>query len=258
MTVHGTDLSGRTGSPVWRALLKAVFARAAVVNTVSAQLTGLALGLGVDRGKIVELTPGVELARCGSAAAARRGGPLRLVCTRRLEPLYDHRTIIEALALLAGRGVDFRMTFAGDGRLRRELEALTARLGLSGRVAFLGELSAAAVPALLSENEVYVSASRSDGASLSLLEAMACGLLPIVSRIAANEAWLSHGEGGLLFEPGDPAGLADRVLELRARPDLARRAGAINRRRVAESADRAANMKRLERLYESVAPRRFF
>ncbi len=256
VTVHGTDLTQRMDSHVWRRLLKAVFDHAARVNTVSAELTSLSLRLGVPPEKISEFTPGIDTARYQAqprTVDSERG--LRLICTRRLEPIYDHRTVIEALALIKRRGVAFKATFVGDGVLRRELRKLATRLGLTDELSFLGQASADEMPALLAAHDVYLSASRTDGTSLSLLEAMASGLFPIVSQISANQGWLQDGVGGFLHRVADPAHLAERVWELSRRPQLMSPAAKINRALVLEAGDRAANMKKLEGLYEEVVRR---
>lgn len=254
VTAHGTDLTGAMGSALRRTLLKAVFEQAARVNTVSSELTGMAMSLGIPRSKIAEFTLGVdtESFRPAGRRAFSGGGAVRLVCTRRFEPEYEHRTIVEALAILRAKGVAFRMTFAGEGTLRPGLEALAARLGIADAVAFLGEVGGDAMAAVLPEHDVYLSASSTDGTSLSLLEAMAAGLFPVVSRIPANEAWLEHGTGGFLHRVGDAADLADRVLEVARRPALAASAARINRAAVVESGDRVTNMRRLESLYEEL------
>ncbi|MDD5303374.1 MAG: glycosyltransferase family 4 protein [Elusimicrobia bacterium] len=258
VTAHGTDLTAGMKSCVWRPLLKAVFEHAACVNTVSSDLTRMAMSLGIDRRKVVELTPGVDTSRFQSAGrrAFRGDEALRLVCTRRLEPLFDHRTIVEALAILRAKGVEFKMTFAGEGSLRGELEALVKRRGLGDAATFLGAVAGDAMPAVLREHDVYLSSSRADGASLSLLEAMSAGLFPVVSRIPANEAWLEHGVGGFLHGVGDPEDLAARVLELTRRPSLAASAAGHNRGKVIASGDRATNMGRLEKVYEGLLARR--
>ncbi len=251
VTAHGTDLAGGYHSPARRALLRAVFKGADCVNPVSEELKNLALGLGVPRSKLRVLTPGVDMARF--AAGRRRpraaGAPLRLICTRRLEALYDPGTIVEALVLLRERGVRFRMTFAGDGPERARLESRVGAAGLTARVRFLGEVTHDSLPGLLAEHDVYLSASRRDGTSLSLLEAMAAGLLPVVSSIPANAAWLAHGVGGLLHKPGDAKDLARLIQEAADRPELAESAAAVNADAVARRGDRDRNMKELEALY---------
>ena len=255
VTVHGTDLTEGAKSRVRRGLLKAVFEHAACVNTVSADLTRIVLSLGVAPRKIAELTLGVDTAKFSGAGRRPPRGheALRLICTRRLEPVYEHRTIVEALAILRAKGVEFRMTFAGDGPLRGELEALVRRRGLGEAVIFRGTIGGDEMPALLRAHDVYLSASRSDGTSLSLLEAMSAGLFPVVSRIRANEAWLEHGAGGFLHGVGDPEELAACVAELTRRPFLAASAAALNRGRVVEEGDRRTNMRRLEGIYRALA-----
>ena len=257
VTAHGTDLTAGIESRLWRPLLKAVFRHAACVNTVSADFTRKAMTLGVARSKIAEFTLGVETSRFHAAETpVRRGsGVLRLVSTRRLEAVFDHRTIVDALAILRAKGVDFKMTFAGDGSLRDELGALVKSRGLGDAAIFLGHVGVDAMPDLLRAHDVFLSASRADGASLSLLEAMSAGLFPVVSRIPANEEWVEHGVGGFLHEVGDPEELADRVLELTRRPSLAASAAGINRGKVAAAGDRKTNMRRLEKIYEALLAR---
>ena len=251
VTAHGTDLTQGSRSPVWRPLLKAVFARADCVNTVSEDLKRMALGLGVDERKIEVLTLGIETQRfmTGERRKAPRGKALKLVCTRRMEKELDCETVVEALALLKKRGVAFQATLAGDGSLREPLERLARGRGLGPECVFAGAVSQADMPALLRAHDVYLSASRWDGTSLSLLEALAAGLFPVVSRITANEAWLEHGVSGLLHAPGDPEHLARLLEEAAARPELASRAFDLNRRKVVELGDRTTNMRRLEAIY---------
>lgn len=257
VTAHGTDLAGGMKSPLWRILLKAIFTQAACVNTVSSDLTRMALGLGIPRGKVAELTLGVDTAKFHARGrpAPLGSGAVRLVCTRRFEPEYEHRTIVGALAILRERGVEFKMTFAGDGSLRGELAALVSRLGLDDAVTFLGEVGGDGMPAVLRAHDVYLSASSEDGTSLSLLEAMSAGLFPVVSRIPANEAWLEHGAGGLLHGVGDAEDLAACVQELKRRPALAASAAGLNRGKVAERGDRTKNMRSLETVYEALLAR---
>ena len=72
---------------------------------------------------------------------------------------------------------------------------------------------------LLGQADLFISTSPSDGNNISLNEAMACGVFPIVTDIAANRAWITHGENGLLFPCRDANALADRVIEALGRPE---------------------------------------
>ena len=170
--------------------------------------------------------------------------------------MFDHHTIIDALILLKEEGLKFEMTFVGDGSLLGELTQRVKEVGLDDSVSFAGRVDNDNLPEILARHDVYLSASLWDGASLSLLEAMATGLLPIVSDIKANSAWLEHNTDGLLHKVSDPDDLAKCILQLCSHPKLAAGAAQRNRERVVESADRATNMKRLEGTYEDLIAKR--
>jgi glycosyltransferase involved in cell wall biosynthesis len=168
------------------------------------------------------------------AARRARSPELRLLWTRRLATLYDPATFLRALAILRRRGVPFRATIAGEGPLRPALESEARSLGIAGAVRIAGWLDAAALQALHREHEVYVSLSRSDSTSQSLLEAMAAGLVPVVTDIEGNREWITHREAGLLVPPGDEEAVACAIAEIArgtAGPAMAARARETAERR---------------------------
>ena len=122
------------------------------------------------------------------------------------------------------------------------------RLGLEEMVSLPGEVTRDDVRRLLQTSDVYVSASTSDGASSSLFEAMACGLLPVVSSIPANRGWVVDGSTGLLFDPDDVASLADALTSALQNPGLRQGARDPNRNRIVHDGDLAANMRRMDQL----------
>ena len=258
VTAHGSDLTVGTKSRIWRPLLKRVFEFSDCVNAVSPDLADMAKSFGVDPEKIRTLTPGIDTERFAPSQRPQfeRSRPLRLVCTRRLESVFDHHTIIDALAALKQKRIRFEMTFAGDGSLRGGLKQRVEEAGLRESVRFAGKLDNDDLPEVLGRQDVYLSASLWDGASLSLLEAMATGLFPIVSDIKANSTWLDHGVDGLLHKVGDPADLAECIVKFCNNPQMAAEAAARNREKVVKSADRLTNMKRLEGIYEELSSKR--
>ena len=258
VTAHGSDLTVGIKSRIWRPLLKKVFAFSDCVNVVSLDLADMAKSLGVDPDKIRTLTPGIDTERFALSRRPQfdRSRPLRLVCTRRLEAVFDHHMIIDALTVLKEKRIRFEMTFAGDGSLRGGLKQRVEEAGLGESVRFAGKLDNDDLPEVLGRQDVYLSASLWDGASLSLLEAMATGLFPIVSNIKANSTWLDHGVDGLLHRVGDPADLAECIVRFCNNPQMAAEAAARNREKVVESADRVTNMKRLEGIYLELLSKR--
>jgi glycosyltransferase involved in cell wall biosynthesis len=114
-------------------------------------------------------------------ARGRAGERLRVLMVGRLVPVKNHEVVFEALARASARGLDAELTIAGDGPRRAELEALAARLGIADRVRFLGYR--ADVRDLVSETDLFVLSSISEGCSVSLVEAMATGV-PVLGSTA--------------------------------------------------------------------------
>jgi len=258
VTAHGSDLTVGIKSRIWRPLLKRIFEFSDCVNTVSTDLQNMVQSLGISSEKIETLTLGIDTDKFTLVKRPQidTSGVSRLVCTRRLESVFDHHTIVDALVILRERGVRFEMTVVGDGSLLGELTQHVNEVGLGDSVNFAGRVDNDKLPEVLGRSDIYLSASLWDGASLSLLEAMASGLFPIVSDIKANSAWLNHKVDGLLHKVSDPNDLAKCILQLSRRPKLAADAVRRNRERVVESADRATNMKRLEGIYEDLIAKR--
>lgn len=258
VTVHGSDLTTRIKSKIWRMLLKKIFEFSDCINTVSKDLQDIVLSLGFSPDKIETFTLGIDTEKFALVPRIKisQSGVLKLICTRRLEPVFDHQTIIQALVLLKKNGLKFEMTLVGDGSLLDELKQQVEDAGLEDSVKFIGRVDNDSLPELLGRHDVFLSASLWDGASLSLLEAMATGIFPIVSDIKANSAWLKHEVDGLLHKVGNAVDLAEKILQFRDHPRLLKDAGESNRKKVVESGDRKTNMKYLESVYVELIKKR--
>lgn len=138
--------------------------------------------------------------------------PITIVTTRRLRPVFRHDVLLRALRRLADRGIAARVDFVGSGSDRERLEALARDLGLSDLVRFWGTLPPGEVAERLRASHAFVSLSRKDGLSTSLVEALACGTVPIVSDIPPNLELVRHGENGVVVGGDDPDEVADAVL----------------------------------------------
>jgi glycosyltransferase involved in cell wall biosynthesis len=254
VTVHGSDLTIGIKSRIWRPILKKIFNYADCINVVSDDLSEMVLSLGIDKRKIKTFTLGIDTERYSftQKSEIEKSRPLKLVCTRRLEPVFDHFTIINALGLLKEKRINFQMTFVGDGTLLNEMQQRVDALGLAESVNFTGRIPNDDLPEILKQQDIYLSASLWDGASLSLLEAMATGLFPIVSDIKANSAWIENGVDGFLHKVGDSKDLAECIIRLSNNPEIVNKASLNNRKKVVEKADRNTNMKFLESVYKDL------
>jgi glycosyltransferase involved in cell wall biosynthesis len=134
--------------------------------------------------------------------------PVILYAARLVEG-KGHVCLLEALSGL--KNVPFRMLFAGDGELRGEMEALSEKLGLSDKTAFLGFRED--IREVLSAADVCVNAASTEACSYNILEAMAMGLPQAVADAGGN-ADLIDGENGVLFPDNDPAALREALRTL--------------------------------------------
>lgn len=166
------------------------------------------------------------------AARERLGIPttgFHIGCVARLAPVKDHRTLLDALAILRASRPDTHLTLIGDGPERRALEEHVSLLGLGGAVTFAGEQGD--IASLLPAFDVFALSSRSEGISLTLLEAAAAGLPIVATAVGGNAEVVDDGETGLLVPPREPARFA-AALEASARREDRATMGARGREKV--------------------------
>lgn len=256
VTIHGSDLLERSRTVWGRMVLRRILARAVLVNPVAEHMSEKLVQLGVPTEKIYAKTHGIPMGEFPfQPGATDDTGVLKIVCTRTFNsPLYDIPTLLRAVANLARDGRECRVLLAATGPLEAEFRRLTAALKIEGMVEFGGGYRREELPAIFSEHDIYVSTSLWDGTSISLLEAMACGILPVVSDIPANRPLIRDGENGFLFAPGDDEQLAERIVAAGQVGGERRRILAGNRKLVEDVGDQEKNLASLmRRVEESLA-----
>jgi glycosyltransferase involved in cell wall biosynthesis len=210
-------------------------------HAVSPQVALRVQELGVPVDKLMTVPLGIDVKSIRFREPTFEDS-VRLVCTRNLRyPVYDVPTILRSMAILNSSGFNATLTVCGSGKLQPELEVLASKLQITDRVHFMGGYAYDQLESILHTHDIYVSASLSDGASLSLFEAMAAGLFPIVSDIEANRVWLDDEES--FFSTGNPDSLANRIREACRRQDFCRKAVRKNRQVVEARCDRGANLR---------------
>jgi len=173
-----------------------------------------AVRLGMPEGRIVIFPWGVDLKhfspRSTDGLRGRLGwGPaFVLLSTRSWEPGYGIEILVRGFLSAAKTNPDLRLLMLGDGSLRPRILRMLSIDGALNKIHLAGQVPYAELPACYEAADLYVSASRSDGSSVSLLEAMACGLPALVSDIAGNREWVTPGAEGWWFRDGDAADLA--------------------------------------------------
>lgn len=157
------------------------------------------------------------------------GAPLiGSVCRLIEQKGLDHA--LDAFALVAAEFPAAHYVIAGDGPLRGALATQAARLGLAAHMHFLGWRDDA--PAIFAALDVLLAPSLWEGFGLVFLEAMACGVPVISTRVSAIPEVIADGETGWLVPPGDPAALAGALRAALSDPDERRRRGEAGRARL--------------------------
>jgi glycosyltransferase involved in cell wall biosynthesis len=135
-----------------------------------------------------------------------------LIMTGRLVPVKRIDVFLRAVRHVADRMPAVKAVVVGDGRLREALQALSVELGIGQNVRFAGHQED--VAAWLRRSKVFVLSSDSEGLSLSLMEAMMCGLPAVVSAVGDLADLVKDGVNGYLVPRRSPQVLADRLVEL--------------------------------------------
>lgn len=142
----------------------------------------------------------------------------------RLAPEKGHQYMLDALSLLASRGVrSVRWRIVGDGPLRDWLEREVQSRSLGDRVLLEGYRTD--VYAVLAEVDAVVQPSLKEGMPIALLEAMALGVPVIATAVGAVPEFVQNGVTGLLVQPADPSGLAIALERFRDNPLFRKQAG---------------------------------
>jgi glycosyltransferase involved in cell wall biosynthesis len=235
-------------SPLHRWRTRYVLQRSDRVTADAAMLGRALERFGTPAEHILVVPFGIETERFATLPP-RPASPLVVLSTRRLEPVYDVGTLLRAFGRLPRqRQQQMELRLAGSG----SQETVLRQLPLEPAARFLGWMQPEALDGELMRAHVYVSTARSDSTSVSLLEAMAAGCLPVVTDIAGNREWVRHEENGLLFPCGHDEALA-RCLERAADDEaLRQRAAAQNRRLVQERASWQRNMESVEQLFTTL------
>jgi glycosyltransferase involved in cell wall biosynthesis len=159
--------------------------------------------------------------------------------------------LLRAYARVLERLPESRLLIVGNGPEGGSLRALAGSLALNDRVIFAGSIPRAArcLPAM----DVYVSASRREGLPLAVLEAMACGLAVVATRVPGHVDAVEHGVTGVLVPPDAPEALGDAVVAL-LRDGARRRAmGRAGRERVERCFAVGPMVRRVAALYREAA-----
>jgi glycosyltransferase involved in cell wall biosynthesis len=191
----------------------------------------------------------VDLARF-KPPVVRNQDVFRAVFVGRHVPVKGLDVLLKAWAL-AELPAKAQLTLAGDGPERDRLIALAKDLGIEGSVKFPGMVQD--VPALLSENNLYVQASHQEGLPNAVLEAMSTALPVVATRVSGHEDIITDGETGFLVPPNDSLALSMVLSRLAHQQELRMEMGGTARKYVEKKFSTSVITESLAKLYQKPA-----
>ena len=259
VSVWGSDVYDfPRASPLHRALLRRVLTSADALASTSVAMAGQVERLLGPAKRPIAITPfGVDLDAFspGGASAADSAAPLVLGTVKTLASKYGIDTLLRAFARLEPpHGRALRLRIVGDGPDRAALQALAVQLGLGTRCEFAGAVAHADVPAMLRGFDIFVAASRLDSESfgVAVIEASACALPVVVTRVGGLPEVVSENETGLVVERDDVAALAAALQRLLDDAGLRERFGRSGRAWVAQRYEWRGCVQRMLQTYRDV------
>lgn len=176
--------------------------------------------IGADDPRIVEMMEVSSQFSWQPRAEARRqtgmaGHPIFL-SVGRLHPVKDPLTMLRGFAGIQKQWPEAHLYlhYLTDEMLPQLHDFVNRRPGLAEHVHFRGPVSRQALEAAYNSADFLLQASRREFSGYAVLEAMSCGVIPVVTDIPSFRAMTASGRYGILFPPGDAAAMVQRVLAL--------------------------------------------
>jgi glycosyltransferase involved in cell wall biosynthesis len=239
----------------WRWVTRYTLGRSSFFTSDAQVTCNKAIAYGMDASKTVVFPWGIDLKRYKpKPKTATRRRSIVLFCNRAWEPRYGVDVLARAFVRVAKERKDVSLLLLSGGSQAQLIRQILLSGGVLERVQFGGQISQTDLPRWIHMADIYISASHVDGSSVSLMEALACGLPALVSDIPANREWVSEGINGWLFPDGNAEALADKILAALAQRKKFAQIGKAARKRAEERADWKKNFGILLKAYEQAVP----
>ncbi|MBN1139910.1 MAG: glycosyltransferase [Anaerolineae bacterium] len=229
VSAWGSDLLlGPRRSWAQHLLARWVLRRADHISCVSADLALAAQALGGDPGRIQVEPLGIDTALFSPATGADAVQLLRaqfglgpgpvVLSLRAMQPIYNPLDIAAAIPCVLKQTPTAQFvirTYNASAELLVRFQAIVAATGAGGAVHYIGEQSDdRAIAALNQVADVALSVPSSDGTPTSVLEAMSCGAVPVVTDLPSLHEWVQEGREALFVPVGDVAAIVAAVVRL--------------------------------------------
>jgi glycosyltransferase involved in cell wall biosynthesis len=261
LTSWGLEVLMLSRMNLFRKVLAKHVAMEATKITVDAEcLKQIWVSMGVPQSKIDVIPFGVDIKRFdpsvdGQSVRKKLGigkSDITIVSTRSFFPHYNVDCLIKAIPMILKKHPSVKFIIKGGGPLEGYLKDLSEKLNVSQSIRFVNPVPYTEIPNYIAAGDIYVSTSFIDSTSVSLLEAMACGLPPITTDISGNREWIENEVNGILFPAKDHTILADKISQLIENEDQRKRFGEKSRKIIEEKASWEKCVAKMEAIYQSL------
>jgi glycosyltransferase involved in cell wall biosynthesis len=182
----------------------------------------------------------------------RHSRRITLFCSRTWESIYGVDILARAFVKVAETNPNVALILLGGGSQGARIRQILMNGRVLDRVHFGGQVAHSDLPRWYHMADIYISPSHVDGSSVSLMQALACGVPCLVSDIPGDREWIVEGENGWLFRDGDADDLAEKILHAIENRRSFKKIGQSARKTAEQKADWQKNFGKLLDAYDKV------
>jgi L-malate glycosyltransferase len=213
-------------------------------------------GLGADKITVFPWGIDLEIFKKTDRSSARKelnlsGDKFIVIFNRYFESVYGINYLLEAYKDFSKGKTDTLLLMLSEGSMKVNVLKYITENNLEDKITLIGRIPNEELPIFLNSADIYISPSLSDGASLSLLEAMACGLGLVVSDVPSIKEWVND-DNGIIVKKENPGELTAALEKYYTARDLIKKHGKISRETAIERADWDKNYLKLIEIYKKL------
>ncbi len=212
LTTHGSDINKIPAKGPIRRISIFSLKSVDLLISVSKDLKSRIIKLGIPAEKILVIPNGVDIDKFD--INLEKSNKNRLLFVGRLIPVKGLRYLIEAMKYIKEALPQVFLTIIGEGYLKESLTQLTKVYSLDENIIFEGKKSHTIINKNLKESSLFVLPSLSEGLSVAVLEAMACGVPVVASKVGGMPDVIIENQTGILVPPRNSEILANTIITL--------------------------------------------
>lgn len=236
----------------WQWVTSYVFKHSTYFTSDAMVTRDIAIEFGMNPDRTVVFPWGVDLDHYipKNWLTDKQDNAFTLFCNRAWETRYGVDVLAKAFVKATQSRSELSLILLGGGSQGTHIRQILLNGGVLDRVTFGGQISQTELPRWYHWADIYISPSHLDGSSVSLMEALACGLPCLVSDIPANKEWVTEGENGWFFPDGEVDALAEKIFQARKQRKSLPQIGKVARAVAESRADWTKNIDKLMQAYE--------